>query len=102
MVSDWIAESITWLLSVMSTDLVRLPWVASISLFSSRASSRSRFMGAALGEIMATTLLETTEFPKPILTSFGLIDKAPFVLGLELSAVSIQQNQHKEPTLTAS
>jgi hypothetical protein len=28
---------------------------------------------------MATTRLEMTEFPKPILTSLGLMDKAPFI-----------------------
>jgi len=37
-------------------------------------------MGAALGEIIAITRLDTTVFPKPILTNWGLINKSPFTL----------------------
>ena len=40
------AESTTWSLSVTTIDRVRRPWVASISLPRSLASSRSRRIGA--------------------------------------------------------
>ena len=74
-------ENYIWLCNIAGnlTDLVFLPCVVSISLFSSRASSRNRLIGAALGEMIATMRLETTEFPKPTLISLGLMDMSPFI-----------------------
>ena len=69
-------------------DRVRRPWVASTSFPRFEASSRSRFIGAAWGETMATTLEATTRFPYPMLKRTGLLNvldlfSNAFDLGLE-------------------
>lgn len=74
MVSGWMADRITWLESVIIKDLVFLPWVASMSIFWTLASSRRRRMGEDDGFTMATTLVLTTELPNPIFKSFSLSD----------------------------
>jgi hypothetical protein len=65
-VSAWIAESTKWLLSITIIERVRRPCVASMRRRSSFASSFSRFMGAELGDTIATTRSATTVLPKPI------------------------------------
>ena len=57
-----------WLLSRTMIERVRRPCVASINRRSSRASSFRRFMGAELGDTIATTRSDTTVLPKPMLS----------------------------------
>jgi len=63
----------------MITDLVLLPCVASMSLLSSLASSRSLLAGAEDGEIIAITRLDTRKLPKPILSKLGSITLLSYI-----------------------
>src|SRR5262245_57815841 len=62
-VSGCTAESTTWSESVMITERVLRPWVASTSLPRPPASSRSRRIGAAEEPTTAITRAATTTFP---------------------------------------
>lgn len=72
MVSGCTGDSITWSLSIIITDLVRLPKVASISRWSSLASAIIRLMGADSELITATTFCDDITLPNPIFTSFNV------------------------------
>ena len=76
------AESTTWLLELMSTDLHFLPQVASINIPFAFASWTIRFTGAESGATTATSLSALTRFPKPILISFILPPKLLYILNL--------------------
>src|SRR5262245_4820108 len=53
---------------------VRRPWVASISLFSLAARSRSRFIGAALDDTIEITREAITKFPCPMFRRTRLLN----------------------------
>ena len=67
------AERTTWSLSIMSTEAVLRPYVASISRPRSRLSCTIRLMGADSGLTMASNRWAETIFPKPMLISFKKI-----------------------------
>ena len=64
------ADKMTWSLSVIITERVRLPQETSIRPPASFCSATRRFIGADSGLTTATTLCAATILPKPIFINF--------------------------------
>ncbi len=86
-----------WSLSVMMIARVFLPWVASISMLLSFASSLSLRMGAESGDRTATTFVAMTMLPYPIFTRLfsmrllDILDLLPYLFQFSLDLHDIKE-----------